>query len=136
MIVTALAVWPTITTRLDASRRCRDLLRRHRNGILKRDCDHNRRRETIRLVKHSLLVFGVAMVVVDPQIALLAPEHRVHIRTAIMALVSWLIGLTSWWDRRYTRRLEADLDGHPDYEDEGAERKIERPPYPTQEGAT
>ena len=138
MIVTALAVWPTIATRLEARRRCQFLTERRKNGLLMRDCEHNRRRETIRIIKHSILVVGVALAFVD--VPMPFGLNTLEARTFIMALVSWLIGLTSWWDRRYTHRLEADLKVYQDdcEEEEGAERKIDRPPYcpPTTGGQT
>jgi hypothetical protein len=108
IVLTVLSLWPTTRTLIDAHTRCRRLNRLGENGLLKRDCEYNRRREMWRLTKHGLLTFGVVLAFMPPELLPWGLD-RIHVRSAIMVIVSWMLSYTSVADRHHTHRLEEDL---------------------------
>lgn len=106
VVTTALSIIPTLVTLLDAGARCRRLVMRGRNGILKRDCDHIRRRELFRVCKHGLLVIGVWLAFAN--VPLPFGWDRVQARTFIMITVAWMLSVTSILDYRYHKTVECD----------------------------
>lgn len=128
LILLTAGMLATIVVLFEAARRRRNLIRSGRNGTMLMVANFAVRREGMRTLKHSLLVYAVATAFL-PQ--LLPPGFSgVSVRLAIVAIVAALMGVTSLWERRYRCRLEKKLE--EDEAKRGRERMsgVTRPPYP------